>query len=604
MKKYRICSVGLVMGLLCGCSTKANTSSSSTPTTTTTTTVATVVSSFDLDEEDRVETWDTTNCINVTLNGSTASFNGEGISETNSVLTISSPGTYVFSGTYNGSITVNCETKETVRIVLNGAEINSTSNSAIDITKASKVIITSAKDTSNILSDSDNYTLNADEEPTACIFAKSDLVLNGSGTLQINANYKDGIKSKDTLYIVNTNVDVTSVDNGITGKDTLGIVDSTITINAQGDGLKATNDKDENLGNLIVDSGSIKLTVGDDGMQAVSSLVINDGTIDIQAGEGYSAAVHTDDMQMGGGFGKGNMGGPSSTATSDTEETKSKGLTATGVMEINGGTITINAQDDAINCEGNLTVTKGTMNIQAGDDAMHADNILQIDGGDITIVNSYEGLEATTIILNDGKINITASDDGINGSNASSSEAMNDDGSMLYIHGGTIIVDASGDGIDMNGSGEMDGGTVTVYGPTNSGNGALDYNGTFNVNGGVFYAGGASGMAQTPSQSSSAYTFNIGTSSGSITIKDSDGNVVGEYVSSKSYQVLSFTSDQLKQGSTYTVEENGSVLDTVTISDSITYVNTSASQGGMGGGMQGPGGMGNQGGQKNPGQGI
>ncbi|NLH62643.1 MAG: carbohydrate-binding domain-containing protein, partial [Erysipelotrichaceae bacterium] len=329
---------------------------------------------------------------------------------------------------------------------------------------------------------------------------------------------------------------------------------------------------------------------------------INDGTISIKAGDGANASVHTDSNQPMGGFGKGNT----AAASASTEEVSSKGIDACGSIVINGGTISINSQDDALHSDTNAYVYHGTLTLQAGDDGIHADTLLEISGGTVDIETCYEGLEALTININDGTINIKATDDGINGSNPSSSESMNDDGSMLNIHGGTVTVSADGDGLDMNGSGTMDGGTVTIYGPTNSGNGALDYNGTFIINGGTLAAGGASGMAQVPSTSSSAYTIDIGTSSGAIQIKDSDGNVIGEYTSSKSYQVLSFTSSSLKAGSTYTIYENGTSIGTAAISDAITYVNTSSNgngmQGGMGGGNRG--GQGNQGGNGQQGQGI
>lgn len=597
--------------LFAGCSASATKTNSSTDDSAVTTTAdhSAVTTSVSLDSEDTEETWDDASAVKVTLNGSNASFSGTGISETGGVITISESGTYVFSGNYNGRIVVNTTSKQTVRIILNGAEITSSYNSAIEVTKAKKVILTAAKGTTNSVSDPDTYTLNADSEPTACIFSKADLVINGSGSLQVNASYNDGITSKDDLYVLNTNITVTSKDDGIIGKDDLYILNSVLNVNAGGDALKASNEKDADKGNLIIDSGTLDLTAGDDGIQAVTEAVINDGTITIKAGAGYSAAVHTDNNMMGGGFGKGNT---AAAKTTTTDEVSSKGITVSGSIVINGGSLNINSQDDALHSDTNAYVYNGDLELQAGDDGIHADTLLEIDGGTIDIKNSYEGIESCNITINDGKIDINSSDDGVNGSNPDSSEAMNDDGSMLTINGGTMTVTADGDGMDMNGSGTMNGGYVVVYGPSASNNGALDYNGTFNVNGGTLLAGGASGMAQTPSDGSQAYTIDIGTSSGTITIKDASGNTIAEYTSTKSYQVLSYTSADLKSGSTYTIYENGSQLGSAAISDKTTYVNTSANSGGMGGGMNGGmhGGMGGQGGQngqtgnQQPGQGV
>ncbi len=73
----------------------------------------------------------------------------------------------------------------------------------------------------------------------------------------------------------------------------------------------------------------------------------------------------------------------------------------------------------------------------------------------------------------------------------------------LYINGGTILVEAAGDGIDVNGAIEMTGGIVLVNGPTEQMNGALDYDASFVPAGGMIVAAGSSGMAQAPSGSSS-----------------------------------------------------------------------------------------------------
>lgn len=63
----------------------------------------------------------------------------------------------------------------------------------------------------------------------------------------------------------------------------------------------------------------------------------------------------------------------------------------------------------------------------------------------------------------------------------------------FHINGGTLTVNAGGDGLDSNGSINMTGGTVIVNGPTNSGNGALDYDGTFEISGGYLVAAGRLG---------------------------------------------------------------------------------------------------------------
>jgi phage baseplate assembly protein gpV len=66
------------------------------------------------------------------------------------------------------------------------------------------------------------------------------------------------------------------------------------------------------------------------------------------------------------------------------------------------------------------------------------------------------------------------------------------------VTGGSLTINAQGDGLDSNGNASISGGTVVVNGPTNSGNGALDVNGELTVTGGRVAAAGSAGMVVTP----------------------------------------------------------------------------------------------------------
>jgi hypothetical protein len=102
-----------------------------------------------------------------------------------------------------------------------------------------------------------NYEDGKADEPEAAIFSKDDLTINGSGTLNVSGNFKDGITSRDNLKITGGNLEVTSVDDGIVGRDLLAMKDTTISVVATGDGVKSSNDEDEAKGNIILESGSL-----------------------------------------------------------------------------------------------------------------------------------------------------------------------------------------------------------------------------------------------------------------------------------------------------------------------------------------------------------
>ena len=134
---------------------------------------------------------------------------------------------------------------------------------------------------------------------------------------------------------------------------------------------------------------------------------------------------------------------------------------------------------------------------------------------------------------------------------------------ILYINGGYIWVDADGDGLDINGAIEMTDGVVLVNGPTENMNGALDYDGGFNISGGFLVAVGSAGMAQAPRQISSQNSLLINlsctTAAGTlIHIQNSAGEDILTFAPTKHYQSIAFSSPELVNGETYTISYGGS----------------------------------------------
>lgn len=157
----------------------------------------------------------------------------------------------------------------------------------------------------------------------------------------------------------------------------------------------------------------------------------------------------------------------------------------------------------------------------------------------------------------------------------------------LVINGGIVHVNASGDGIDSNGTITINGGEIYVDGPTSGGDGALDYADTCEINGGILVAAGSIGMATAPTSGSTQYsvnatfstTYNGGTK---VTVKDSSGNEVLTYTPAKNFQSFVFSTDKLKSGETYTIYAGDTQEGTFTVSDITTTVGNVSS--GMGGG--------------------
>jgi hypothetical protein len=139
----------------------------------------------------------------------------------------------------------------------------------------------------------------------------------------------------------------------------------------------------------------------------------------------------------------------------------------------------------------------------------------------------------------------------------------------LHINGGSIVVNAGGDGLDVNGGIEMTAGTVIVYGPTNQGNGALDYDSTFNLTGGTFVAAGSAGMAMAPSTSSTQNSVMVNLTSAQpagtlFHIQNSAGEDVLTLAPVKDYQSVVFSSPELTSGTSYDIYLGGSYYGAVT----------------------------------------
>ena len=594
--------------------------------------------SIELDEEDTTTSYNESEASKIELTQTSATVTGSGVTVDGSKVTITSAGTYVISGTLtDGCIDVNVSGKGTVRIILNGVNVTSSTTAPFIVEDAKKVVVTLADGTTNTFTDSTRATTD-DEDYSAAITSKADLTFNGNGTLNVNAGYRNGIKSSDDLKIVSGTFNITSNEDGIVGKDLLAIKNGTFNITTGQDGMKSTYDTDDTKGNIIIDGGTFNITAATDGIQSEHILRINGGDFNIKTGGGYQAS--TKSSSQNNSFGRMNN---TSTQSTSTDEASMKGLKAGTVIKITSGTYTINAQDDAVHTNGDMYIDGGTFNVNTGDDGFHADILIVINDGNIKVENSYESIEAETIIINGGDIDVTASDDGINAAGGSSSNSTDnadnnqmggnmpsgmsdgtapelpsdDNGQMgmgqpngqssdmsnnsqtggmpqgnnssstatLTINGGNILVNASGDGLDANGSIYINGGTIIISGPTSDGDTAIDFDNTCEITGGTVMAFGSSGMLETPTSAENGScivtTFSTASANSEFSLKDSSGNTILSYTPSKAYASAIVYSTDIKSGSTYTVNA-GSTSQSIEVSSSVTSNGVSSGFGGGG----------------------
>ena len=586
--------------------------------------------------------------VQVTLSDSGIQVSGDGAEADGTTLTIKEEGTYVISGSLSsGQIVIEADDSAKIHLVLNGVSVRCENSAALLIRGADKVFVTLAEGSENTLESGSEAPSGEDENVDGVIFSRSDLTLNGSGSLTINAGYKHGIVSKDDLVITGGVYNITAVGGGLYGKDCVKILDGTFNLNVEMDGIQSDNEEDADRGFVYIAGGTYDITAGHDGIQAETLLKVAEGTINITTGTGSVGNTKTEEMSGGfgrgmqpGGLGEGGRPGsddsngdmqppelPSEVTesaasgsgaavngSSDTDSTSNgsinvtdssssesiKGLKSGSLLEITGGTIVINSEDDSVHSNGSITITAGDLTISSDDDAVHADENLQIDGGSIQILQSYEGLEGKSVVINDGTISLVSADDGINVNGGADSSGFGGFGRgfetdsfgssetdiYIAINGGEITIDASGDGLDSNGNLYITGGVTYISGPSDSGNGALDYGEgcTGEISGGVLLAVGASGMEENLSSSSTQCTFmqNLDeTASGgdTVTITDAYGNVLASYTPVRSYQNIIFSCPELQVGETYTVTAGSQ---SVAVEQSDTVVGESSGMGGMG----------------------
>ena len=470
---------------------------------------------------------------------------GEGASAEGYVITISQEGDYVLSGSVSdGRLIVDAKNCD-VHLIFDGLSIACADSAPIYIKKSNKTVITLKEGTQNYIRDCESYQYDDEEkeEPNAAVFSKSDLTINGNGSLRVTALFNDGITSKDTLKITGGSIQVQAADDGIMGRDCLAVDGGSIEIECSGDGLKSTNDEESNQGNIVLSGGDISIVSEKDGVQAENALKISGGKYNIKAGGGSAEN--------------------SGYSNSWTDEDSAKGIKAQKDLSITGGIMEIDSADDALHSNGALNISGGSLKLSTGDDGAHADGALLIAGGSIDILQSYEGLEGLNVTIKGGDIRIKAADDGINSAGGTDSGGMrpgdhfdssrNNGDVFIRVEGGMVYIDASGDGIDGNGNIYMTGGTMLVNGPADGGNGALDYEGTFEMSGGLLIAAGSSAMALNISQGSGqcgvmANFTSVQNAGTVVALTDADNNPIAVFAPAKQFQSVVISAPGVQKG--------------------------------------------------------
>lgn len=421
--------------------------------------------------------------------------------------TITQAGTYELTGTYSHGIEVDVNNNETVRLILNNASING----KVKIKQAKKVTISLFDGTINTVT-SEEDGINSDVP----------LVFNGTGVLKVESSSKDGIQCTQDLIITDGTYEVNSLDNGIDSDRLIAINNGNFTINTtEGDGIKVGSATDEGL--LFIENGNYTINGHRDGISC-------DGNLGIQNGN-YAI-----------------------TTTEINEEESQKGLKASKYLEINNGKFTFDTIDDSMHSNGGFTISNIDATITTVEKGLHADGTLLVKNGTIKILSCDEGLEAKILQIDGGTIDIISSDDGFNADDKASDIEMGaQEGVDIIINGGTITIQAGGDGIDSNNTLHINGGKTYVY-SNGQADSALDYESEMILTGGEFIACGPAGMATTPSNTSTQpFVTTMAYSQGKVKLTDANNNTLLEWEVPGNYNHVIISHPNLVQDESYTL---------------------------------------------------
>lgn len=295
----------------------------------------------------------------------------------NEDMTIDQEGVYVLSGTAeNVTVTVEADDQAKVQIVLDGVNVTNVDAPVIYVKTADKVFVTSTG-TDNYMEVSGTYAVDGETNPDAVIFSKADLVLNGTGTLEIVSAQGNGVSAKDDLKVTGGGYVITASADGLEANDSISIYDGNLTINTQKDALHSENDEDDTLGYIYILNGTLNITAADDAIRGTSIVQIDGGDINIET---CTEGIEGTYIQLNGG----NI---DMHAANDGINATNKSTAYDVMIEVNGGTIHVimGAGDtDAFDANGNITINDGTIDIEATS-AFDSDGTAQLNGGQVTV---------------------------------------------------------------------------------------------------------------------------------------------------------------------------------------------------------------------------
>ena len=491
--------------------------------------------------------YDESHATQITLADQTATVTGQGASFSDQTLTITQGGTYVLTGSgKNIKLVVEAADTDQVHLVFQSLTLEG-EGTLLQVNKAQEVVISLVEGSQNALTESQ---ASDDEEVKATIHSQVPLTLNGTGNLTLTALTKNALEVEDDLKVLGGTYTVKAANHGFKAEGALAIEAATLTIEAGKDGLHAEHDETTERANISLNPTQLSIAATEDGVDAGNELTIKGGTITVsQSEEGLEARVI---RQLGGdvtikssddGV---NASAGSSSKTSDTSATS----------KTTDASATSNTADTSSSAS-QATTDSATASTSASQATADPAATSQVD-------QANKDKNATPPSPPAGQAPPQGGQPPQNGQGPGGmppgGQEESDPSLQIILEGGTLTIDAEGDGIDSNGTVSISGGSLVVNGSVQGGNGPLDAAGDITITGGRVWALGTSDMLQGFAQGSTqaSITANIaGTAGQTLIILDAKGKEVARQTASKDFQAVIMSSADLVDGQTYTIQVEG-----------------------------------------------
>lgn len=416
------------------------------------------------------------------------------VSIEDNVITISKAGNYTVSGSSeNAQIIIDASDDDEVSLTLSDLTLSCETSAPIYVKKAKQLTVTLEDGSTNYLSTTDEFVAIDDNNIDGVIFSKDDLILTGSGSLEIDSPYGHGIVTKDELTVEDGTYTMTCKKHGLSGKDGIRIVNGTFTLSTQKDGIHTDGD-------LTIENGDINILESLEGLEG-QTVTILDGNIDIvSSDDGINAASASDS---------------SSSQSSDNFENQ-KGNAPQPPQNNSDG-----QQPPQNNTDGQQPPELPDNQQQGMEPPTDNGNGFGGNAGGFDM----DADESCSLTISGGNIHINAGGDGI------------DSNGTFTMTGGTVFVE----GPESNGDSALDYGiSATITG------------GSFLA---IGYSGMAQNFGTDSTQYSYMTTLEstVEEVPSTITLTDSEGNTILTQDTSKTYNCVIISCPELKEGSTYTL---------------------------------------------------